>query len=85
MSSGLPKFYQRGRDRRRESRALDEAISNGTAGTTAAGSTNAKGSKSSRLMQFVKRWILVSWKDLLAMAVFGGAALGVSFLFCFWC
>ncbi|VBB81709.1 Putative protein of unknown function [Podospora comata] len=77
MSSGLPKFYQRGRDRRRESRALDEAISNGTAGTTAAGSTNVKGSKSSRLMQFIKRWILVSWKDLLAMAVFGGAALGI--------
>ncbi|KAK4198295.1 phosphatidic acid phosphatase type 2/haloperoxidase [Triangularia verruculosa] len=77
MSSGLPKFYRRDRDRRRESRALDEAMANGTAGTTDATSPKPKGSKSSRLMQFIKMWILVSWKDIIAMAVFGAAALGI--------
>lgn len=40
-------------------------------------SSNRSTSASSRLIQFIKYWILVSWKDVLTMAVLGAAALSI--------
>ncbi|KAK4185215.1 phosphatidic acid phosphatase type 2/haloperoxidase [Podospora australis] len=39
--------------------------------------TRRSSSSSSRLIQFIKYWIIVSWIDLLAMGLLGGAALGI--------
>lgn len=67
-------FYRR--ERRRESREakLNGADSGRTQSTTSLPTMR-------EAVDFVWYWIRVSWKDILAMAVFGGTALAVSVLF----
>lgn len=48
------------------------------AAATAEKPSQRGGSMWSRFFHFVINWLIVSWKDLLTMAILGAAALGVS-------
>lgn len=49
-----------------------------TTTTTTTPEKTSNGSRFRQLVQFVMDWIKVSWKDVIAMAILGGATLGVS-------